>query len=158
MIFLLMMTISSDIPLHDKNPHFELYNTSGMELPIDKNEIDKVLQLIENQEKVKFSLAEIVFVSEQEIQKINREHLSRDYVTDVISFRYDEDDDQGIEGTLYCCAPRISEQSREYKTEEREEFLRVVIHGLLHLTGYNDETEEEKTEMTALENRYLSHL
>jgi len=84
-------------------------------------------------------------------------------VTDIISFRLDDENDdnnsdQSIEGTLYCCAPRIAEQSAEFDADTKTEFLRVIVHGLLHLTGYDDQTESDKEKMTSLENHYLQSL
>lgn len=152
------MTKFPDLPDSSNLSGFDLFNTSGITLPVKKPEIKKAVTLIESGENVNFSHVEIVFVDEDEIQEINKKHLSRDYVTDVITFRYDEDSSDEIEGTIYCCAQRIIEQSRQFKTDQKEEFLRILIHGLLHLAGYNDETEPEKKAMTLLEDKYLSKL
>lgn len=101
-------------------------------------------------------MLELVYVTEENIIKINREFLDRAYVTDIISFRYDEDKtNAAIEGTLYCCAPRIQEQSEEFAESEEQEFKRIFIHGLLHLIGYEDGSKEQKKKMTSLENKYL---
>ena len=137
----------------------EFHNTSGISIPIELSLIEKAVNFIEKEQSVQFSHLEVVYVDENEIVSINKEYLERGYVTDIISFRYDEDEsDQQIEGTLFCCAPRISEQSNELGTNKKEEFLRIIIHGLLHLCGYDDDTEDSKQEMTRLENRYLSVL
>ncbi|HBQ58395.1 MAG TPA: rRNA maturation RNase YbeY, partial [Balneolaceae bacterium] len=113
---------------------------------------------MEQHESAKFELVELVYVSEDEIVRINKEHLDRDYVTDIISFRYDDDEDSGdntaIEGTLFCCAPRIKEQAEDFGETADREFKRILIHGLLHLIGYDDRSEAEKKRMTELENTY----
>ncbi|MEX0662546.1 MAG: rRNA maturation RNase YbeY [Balneolaceae bacterium] len=141
------------------NPKLEIFNPSEFPLPFDENDIHSALNEIENNEKVMYQHVEIVFVDEPGIVDINKEHLKRDYITDIISFRYDEDtSNKRIEGTLYCCAPRISEQSKEFETPESTEFLRVMIHGLIHLIGYNDQTEDDKKRMTELENLYLDKI
>ena len=152
------MTKFPDLPQSSGQPVFDLFNTSGLTLPVKEAEIQKAISLIESGESVSFSHIEFVFVNEDEIQEINKKHLSRDYVTDVISFRFDEGNSDSIEGTIYCCAQRIIEQSREFKTDEKEEFLRIIIHGLLHLSDYNDDTDAAKKQMTALEDEYLSKL
>ena len=137
-------------------PKLAVYNPSGHPLPFQSEFIPKLLHSIEAGENATFLSVEIVFTDEDEIVRINTEYLERDYVTDIISFRYDEDEsNSAIEGTLYCCAPRIEEQSKEQNTDSEEEFLRVVAHGLLHLTGYNDQTESDKKKMTGLEDKYL---
>jgi rRNA maturation RNase YbeY len=94
-------------------------------------------------------------VDEDEIVRINKEHLDRDYVTDIITFRYDESDADAIEGTMFCCAPRIAEQAEEFNESRKREFLRIYIHGLLHLIGYEDKSDQQKKEMTAKEETYL---
>lgn len=159
MILLLMKIMYPDTDLPGYLPSLEIFNPSGHSLPFNTKHISRLIHYVELNEDVRFSDLEIVFTDEKEIIKINALYLDRDYVTDIISFRYDEDSaNKAIEGTLYCCAPRIEEQSREYETEIEEEFLRIIIHGALHLVGYNDQTDQEKEEMTNLENFYLAKI
>lgn len=139
-------------------PTLQSFNESSVNVPLDQPTAQKILSLIEVHEKVVYSFVELVYVDEEEIIRINNEHLDRDYVTDIISFRYDEESggDQEIEGTLFCCAPRIKEQAQEFGESAEREFKRILIHGLLHLIGYNDQTEEEKRSMTELEDKYMA--
>ena len=134
----------------------QIFNETELQLPFQKEVADHLLHLIAVGEQVTFDLVELVYVDEEGIISINKEYLNRDYVTDIISFRYDEDDeDTGIEGTLYCCAPRINEQAVEFNSTPEKEFLRIYTHGLLHLTGYDDLSDSEKRTMTELEDHYL---
>lgn len=140
-------------------PKLEIFNPSGYKLPFNLSLVPRLIRLIENGENTLFSSLEIIFTNEDEIIGINSKYLNRDYVTDIISFRYDEDDtNQAIEGSLYCCTPRIEEQSRELKIKPRDEYLRIIIHGLLHLAGYDDQSDENKKQMTKLEDHYLDIL
>ena len=146
-------------------PKLEIFNPTGYSLPFNESELLACLHQIESRESVRFRNVEIVFTDEDGIVDINSEYLGRDYVTDIISFRLDDenhdngiDSNQSIEGTLYCCAPRIEEQSAEFEADTKTEFLRIIIHGLLHLTGYDDQTESDKEKMTSLENHYLQSL
>ena len=135
----------------------EIFNTSGSELPFQNSDAAFLLDKISTELEIAFSFVEVVFVDESGIVQINTEYLKRDYITDIISFRYDDNaTNLEIEGTLYCCAPRISEQAIEYNQPLNIEFLRIIIHGLLHLSGYEDSTIEEKKEMTRLEDHFLS--
>lgn len=146
-----------DTELPGNFPKLEIFNPSGHTLPFNTRHVSKLIRSIELKENVCFSYLEIVFMDEEEMIKINSQYLGKDYVTDIISFRYDEDSaNKAIEGTLYCCAPRIEEQSREFDTEPEEEFLRIIVHGALHLAGYDDQTEQDKEAMTNLENFYLA--
>lgn len=135
----------------------ELFNPSGFSLPFAPLILSKAAKLVEKKEKVKFHTLELVFVDEHEIEQINREYLNKEYITDIISFRYDDRNNSAIEATLYCCAPRIAEQAAEFSTELEEEFLRVYIHGLLHTAGYRDDTKEQKKTMSELEDHYLQY-
>ncbi|WP_421774795.1 rRNA maturation RNase YbeY [Gracilimonas sp.] len=138
----------------------QIFNESDEKVPLSQSKAESILQIISDKEGASFSLVELVFVSEQEIVRINKEHLNRYYVTDIISFRYDDEPDskgnEAIEGTLFCCAPRIIEQSAEFKEPVEREFQRIFIHGLLHLIGYEDSSDKEKEAMTELENKYLA--
>lgn len=135
----------------------QIFNATKTDLPVQEIDYRKVFEFVAEHENASFELVELAYVDESEIVRINLEFLKRDYVTDIISFRYDENENkQEIEGTLYCCLPRIIEQAKEHDQTSRKECLRIFIHGLLHLIGYDDQSESEKAEMTRLENQYLS--
>lgn len=147
---------ANKFPSHDVYSGIHLFSETTVDLPLDKKKICSITSSIEKEETCTFALVEIVFVDEAEIIKINNEHLSRNYVTDIISFRYDENSgSQAIEGTLYCCAPRILEQAAELSEPAHKELKRIVIHGLLHLVGYDDQSKDEKKAMRAKEDFFL---
>lgn len=152
------MKIFPEIPERFNFPKLTLTNPSGSDLLFTEAQLIKLMDIVEDYEEVVFKEIEAVYVDEKEIISINKEYLKHDYVTDIITFRYDEENRSAIEGTLYCCASRISEQSSEFESDEQSEFLRVFVHGLLHLSGYDDKTDEEKNIMTNLENKYLEQL
>lgn len=151
------MTISASSCMDSPLP-FQLFNESNYALPFSEAEVAFLFEIISDQQECGFEFVELVFVDENEIVNINKKHLERDYITDIISFRYDDDPttNNAIEGTLFCCAPRIAEQALQFDATVYHEFLRVIIHGLIHLIGYDDQTEEEKKEMTRLEDHFLS--
>jgi rRNA maturation RNase YbeY len=138
-------------------PPIQIFNTSGIEIPISESDAIFVLEQIQAHQNCEYETVELVYVDETEITRINKEYLDHDYVTDIITFRLDDGfDNATIEGTIYCCAQRITEQAAEFNQSQKDEFLRVMIHGLIHLIGYNDQTPEEKKEMTRLEDHFLS--
>ena len=105
-----------------------------------------------------FEDVEIVLVDENEIVRINNEHLGKDYVTDIITFYYQEDhrgDTPVLDGTLYICLPQVIEQANERSIPSDQEFFRIVIHGLLHLLDFRDDTKTNKDRMTAEEDIIL---
>ena len=145
--------------MQEIEPDIQLFNESGEEIPIDTQTVHNCVAEISKEETCTYSLLEVVYVSESKIVEINKEYLDRDYVTDIITFRYDENaSNENIEGTLYCCAQRIYEQSSELNIDAETEFKRILIHGLLHLCGYDDRTPEAKQVMTEKENFYIQEV
>lgn len=144
---------------HNAYSGIHLFNESGVDPPLSQEMIQAISADIEAEETCTFQLVEVVFVDEAEIVRINKEHLEHGYVTDIISFRYDDEPkNQAIEGTLYCCAPRIVEQAREFEEAPKTEFKRILIHGLLHLVGYDDQSPETKNTMREKEDYFLSRV
>lgn len=95
----------------------------------------------------------VIFVSDDELLEMNREHLQHDYFTDVITFKLEDDP---LEGEIYISLDRAREQASEYGIGLYDEVKRLAIHGALHLCGYDDATDAEREEMRRLEDRYLS--
>ncbi len=154
-----MMKPFPDIPESTGGGKLIVTNTSGISVPVETEWMYKLIGLIETGENVHFQQIEVVYVDEDQITELNREYLEKDYITDIITFRYDENSGaEAIEGTLYCCAQRITEQSQEFGSGISNEFYRVFIHGLLHLTGYNDSDHSEKEAMTTREDFYLKQM
>ncbi|MFM7757606.1 MAG: rRNA maturation RNase YbeY [Crocinitomicaceae bacterium] len=95
----------------------------------------------------------LIFCSDDYLLEINKKYLNHDYYTDVITFDYS--DNQIVNGDLFISIDRVLDNANSLQVVAKEELMRVVYHGVLHLVGYKDETEEEKTVMTGKENVYL---
>lgn len=143
--------------MSDSKPDIQVFNQSVCTIPIEDSIYPKIAATIADEEQSSINFVEVVYVDEDEIVRVNNEHLDRDYVTDIITFRYDDaSTKKDIEGTMFCCAPRIIEQAEEFNESIEQEFLRIYIHGLLHLIGYEDKSEKQKQQMTAKEDTYLN--
>ena len=154
-----MMKPFPEIPHSSEGPGLTVSNTSGISIPVESELLQTLAGFIEAEENVRFQQIELVYIDENEMIQINREYLGKEYVTDIITFRLDENEhNMAIEGTLFCCARRITEQSTEFGTDIKSEFYRIFIHGLLHLAGYEDAHHDLKHQMTAREDHYLEQL
>lgn len=112
------------------------------------------LKLVAESEIKRLGDINIIFCSDNYILDINLRYLQHDYFTDIITFDYCEGD--RLSGDLFISVDSVRENSVFYKTEFEEELHRVIVHGLLHLIGYDDHTEEDQKIMRSKENYYLS--
>lgn len=95
-----------------------------------------------------------VFCSDEYLLEINKQYLDHDYFTDIITFDNSEEDNQ-LEGDIYISVDRVRDNAATFHTDFDTEMRRVLIHGLLHLAGYEDSSEALKTAMRAKEDEYL---
>ncbi|MBO8474697.1 MAG: rRNA maturation RNase YbeY [Bacteroidetes bacterium] len=95
----------------------------------------------------------IIFCSDNYILEVNRKYLGHDYFTDIITFDYCSGN--VLSGDLFISVDSVKENSVEYGTEFEDELNRVIVHGILHLIGYDDHTEEDVKVMREKENYYL---
>ena len=96
----------------------------------------------------------IIFCSDNYILDINIKYLGHDYYTDIITFDYCEGD--LLSGDLFISVDSVRENASFYGVDFPTELNRVIVHGLLHLIGYDDHLEEDIAVMRAKENYYLS--
>jgi probable rRNA maturation factor len=112
------------------------------------------LKKVAETEGFKVNNLNYIFCTDEYLHKINIEYLAHDTYTDIITFDNSEDEDT-IEGDIFVSIERVKENAQELSNSFDEEFKRVLVHGLLHLCGYHDHTDEEEAEMRALESKYL---
>ena len=103
-----------------------------------------------------FELSEInyIFCDDEYLHKINLEYLDHDTLTDIITFDNSEDETL-IEGDIFVSVERITDNAKDFSTAFEHEFRRVVVHGVLHLCGYYDKTDEDEKQMRAKEDHYI---
>ena len=94
----------------------------------------------------------VILCSNRKIKKLNSMFLHRNRATDVISFNYDEND---LLGEIYISLQRAKAQAKEYKVTYNNEVLRLFVHGMFHLLGFDHETEKDKKKMGRKEDIYL---
>ncbi len=95
----------------------------------------------------------IVFCSDDYLLEMNKEHLNHNYYTDIITFDYVEN--KILSGDIFISIDRVKMNAQEYEVTFENELYRVIIHGVLHLLGFKDKTEEEQEVMTKKEDESL---
>jgi rRNA maturation RNase YbeY len=101
-----------------------------------------------NLKKLNYSL-----LSDEELLKINRDYLNHDTYTDIITFDYS--DEKGISGEIFISYERVEENAKNNGVSDKEEMMRVIAHGLLHLCGLKDKQEPEVLAMREAEEEAL---
>lgn len=105
-------------------------------------------------EEKKIGKINYIFLSDEGLLKVNRDFLQHDYYTDIITFDYVKG--KTISADIFVSLPRISDNAISHQKDFNSELHRVLAHGLLHLCGYKDKTDEEKSEMRNKEDFYLN--
>ena len=95
-----------------------------------------------------------VFCSDEHLLNMNKEHLNHNYYTDIITFNYNVE--KQISGDFFISIDRVNENAIQQNNKFTDELHRVLIHGVLHLVGYNDKTDLQQAEMTSKEDYYLN--
>lgn len=116
----------------------------------------KVINLIEKviiEENIPLDDLNFVLTDDESILGINNEFLKHNYFTDVIAFRYVEN--ARINGEVYISMDRVRENAHNYKVSLKSEILRVMVHGTLHICGYDDLTEIERGIMREKEDYWI---
>ena len=135
----------SDVSFHSEQTNFSLSNESQI-----ADWLTKVCQ----KEGSMLGEVSIIFCSDDYLLEVNKKHLNHDYYTDVITFDYSEGND--VSGDIFISIDRVSENAKNFVVPMLDEAHRIMVHGTLHLIGYKDKEIQEKEEMTAKEDFYLS--
>ena len=118
-----------------------------------KMQNNRWLKMVAGSEMRRIGAVNIIFCSDNYILDVNMRYLQHDYFTDIITFDYCEKDI--LSGDLFISIDSVRENALFYGVPFADELDRVMVHGLLHLIGYDDHTEEQIREMRAKEDYYL---
>ncbi len=126
---------------------FAIINQTDYEINI--KELEDLLNYALKKEKVQNAEFSIIFVDNEKIKEINRQYRGIDKVTDVISFALEDDrtfpiTDIRMLGDIFVSVDKMKTQAQEYGTGEKRECAFLIIHGLLHLLGYDHMTKDEE--------------
>lgn len=120
----------------------------------DKLKIKRWIQQTVASESKKTGDINIIFCSDEYLLEVNKQYLNHDYYTDIITFNYNTDK---INGDLFISLDRVADNANHNNVPRETELLRVIIHGVLHLLGYNDKTTKEEKEIRAKEDSCIKN-
>jgi rRNA maturation RNase YbeY len=95
----------------------------------------------------------LIFCSDEHLLEMNRQYLEHDYYTDIITFDYTEGNE--ISGDLFISIDRVYDNAEQNEVSRLDELKRVCVHGVLHLCGFGDKSDEEARVMRIKEDYYL---
>tara|TARA_B100002052_G_scaffold297052_1_gene326839 strand:- start:20365 stop:20805 length:441 start_codon:yes stop_codon:yes gene_type:complete len=135
--------------------NFECINNKFTNHKISNSIISKILNLLIKNEQKKINSLTVIIEDDEFLKELKKKYFNQDIYTDVITFNL-EDKNDPIDGEIYISLPRVIDNSKIYNSDLSQEFKRVMIHGILHLFGYEDITLNQKKEMTSLEDKYIN--
>lgn len=129
------------------------FQNEGKILKGQKQQIKASIKTIAHDFGKKLGSVNYVFMSDEELLKVNQDVLKHDYYTDIITFDYSENNK--IDCEILISLDRVRENSAKFAQPFSTELLRVMLHGILHVVGFRDKSKNEKEEMRKMENQYI---
>ncbi|MFC1481248.1 rRNA maturation RNase YbeY [Candidatus Neomarinimicrobiota bacterium] len=122
--------------------------------PLAKGLIERLITTTWHGENTEIGAVQVIFMTDEELRELKQRFFNEDIYTDVISFNLNGHD-ESLDGEIYISTARALENSLEFKQTHEQELCRLVVHGALHLLGYDDKSDQDRAKMTSLENKYL---
>ncbi len=129
------------------------YDQVKFRIQRSKSVLDLIEKVIRNENKVPGDLSFII-TTDRGVKEINKEFLKHNYYTDVIAF--DNSEGRIVNGEIYISIERVKINTINYKVSLKEEIFRVMVHGVLHLCGFEDNTQKQRMEMAGKEERWIN--
>jgi|TARA_B110000116_G_C16612602_1_gene480116 probable rRNA maturation factor len=128
----------------------DLHNESNIEL--SQESIRGLLELVLSDNNHPSAEINIIITDDNSLRLMKKEYFNQDVYTDIIAFNIDEDP---FEGELYISHDRVKDNAKKFNQTFEGELKRILIHGTLHLCGFDDQSTKEKSKMTSMEEDYL---
>ena len=133
------------------------FNADNIEMPVlDERKVSRWIRSVAAEYGFAVGQINYIFCSDERELEVNRQFLGHDYYTDIITFDYSTD--STLNGDIFISLDTVRSNAAEMGVTFEEELHRILIHGVLHLTGQGDKTPETKAEMTRKENLALKKL
>ena len=136
----------------------QIINDFDNKLRLSDKLIDKIIsKIIINESKYIKSRMSIIITNDEYLRNLKIKYFNMDIFTDVITFNL-SDDNKELDAEIYISWDRVNDNAKKYKQSVNQELKRIIIHGCLHLMGFDDSTKEEISEMRNKEKQYLDDL
>ena len=122
----------------------------------EKRKVAEWLRCVADEEGYTLGEVTYIFCSSEVHRKMNIDYIGHDYFTDIITFDYSDLEQGVVSGDIFIDVETVADNARIYGTTARQEMLRVVVHGVLHLCGQKDKEPEDEAEMHRKEDKYLA--
>jgi len=126
-------------------------------IPVDKRLLRRLVKYVADEEGCRILSIDVAIVSADEIERLNRKYLNREGITDVMSFDLSEVGSDELDGQIVVCADAAVVQSKHYGLDVQDELMLYVIHGLLHLIGYDDASPDAAGKMQSRQEEILKN-
>ena len=143
--------ILNQLQLHDK---VFIENDVDEDLSISPNVVESICVSVLKYEGQEKGNVTFIFTDDETLRVLKKQFFQIDAYTDIITFNL-EDENEPLEGEIYISWHRVQENAKTFGVDVNEELRRIIIHGSLHLVGYEDEDPNDKANMTSLEEKYL---
>jgi len=135
-------------------------------ISVREADFKKIIASVLNKEKIRQADLSIVVVTDRAIHSINRKFLGHDYPTDVVTFDLSDQElsrtkrfkTKVVEGEIYVSAVTARRNASQFKTDPKSELVLYIIHGILHLLGYDDHSAKDKKKMREKEREILGRI
>ena len=131
------------------------YNDSTTYRLREKRKVAAWLKMVAEQEGYTLGDVTYIFCSSEVHRKMNIDYIGHDYFTDIITFDYSDLEQGVVSGDIFIDVETVADNARIYGATARQEMLRVVVHGVLHLCGQKDKTPRANAQMHRKEDKYL---
>ena len=118
--------------------------------------IKKIIEIVYENENVHDCSISIIFTNDELVSSLKKSFFKINELTDVIAFRLNDYCEENVEGEVYISVERVFYNAKKYNEKKTNEISRILIHGILHLLNYKDNTKKGKNLMTEKENYYLT--
>ncbi|MCX6150211.1 MAG: rRNA maturation RNase YbeY [Ignavibacteriales bacterium] len=122
---------------------------------VNKQLVHKIVNILMEELNFTIQSMELNLISTQTIQVINKKYLKHNYPTDILTFNY-SGSENNLEGEIFISVEEAKRNAKKFKCSFEQEIVRLIVHGFLHLIGYNDDKPSRRKKMEIIEDHFVA--